>query len=390
MRCMSTEGIPTARRTAFLVLAAVIGLIAGVLAVVGLVVAIDPGKDAPGWTAAAMFATFFVVAGATGAGVLKLGPKGQPVPAPDPTREEKVYAAVRAALQQPTSRPSPVSNALLFVGTFALFALTQGTASGPSGLIILVGVLLFHEAGHWVGMKLFRYDNVKVFFVPFLGAATSGVRREAAPWKEGVVLLLGPVPGLVVGTAMALSLNSSTSATVYDVALMLVWLNAFNLLPLTALDGGRLVNLVLFSRHRVLEAIFMTVASLAMGALAFALHSWILGIIAYFGLFWIRASFAAAGASTTIQQRWPALPEQLEQATDELQLALFQGARSMSNVRRFDNPNVTINWMRTILSRANDRHKHPSLAISVVLLGAYAAAIVLSLYATIVLARTGT
>jgi len=44
---------------------------------------------------------------------------------------------------------------------------------------MLVGVLFFHELGHYVGMRIFGYRNVRMFFIPLFGAAVSGQKTTA-------------------------------------------------------------------------------------------------------------------------------------------------------------------------------------------------------------------
>jgi hypothetical protein len=70
--------------------------------------------------------------------------------------------------------------------SLALFVLVRQQQSGsPRGLVILVGVLLFHELGHYAGMRLFGYRDVRMFFIPFFGAAVSGKRGGVARGKRG-------------------------------------------------------------------------------------------------------------------------------------------------------------------------------------------------------------
>src|SRR5579872_3095500 len=87
---------------------------------------------------------------------------------------------------------------------------------------------------------------------------------RVAAWKQGVVLLLGPVPGIVV--AFALGLQSELSPLARETAISLVSINGFNLLPMAGLDGARLLEHVLFSRRRWLAIGFQLCAGLAMVA----------------------------------------------------------------------------------------------------------------------------
>ena len=175
---------------------------------------------------------------------------------------DPLYLAVAARLREPeASRGSPV---VLLVLTGALFVATQRGALSASRLTVLVGVLLFHELGHWVGMRWFGYRDVRMFFIPFFGAAVAGRSVDVAPLKRGLVLLLGPLPGLALAS-LAVVAGAMNSPAGRPVALMLVAINAFNLLPLEPLDGGRLMNLVLFSRSRWIETSMLALSGVALG-----------------------------------------------------------------------------------------------------------------------------
>lgn len=55
----------------------------------------------------------------------------------------------------------------------------SGWTAGPQArqtLLILVPVLLFHELGHYVAMRVFGYRNVRMFFIPMFGGG-----RDAEP-----------------------------------------------------------------------------------------------------------------------------------------------------------------------------------------------------------------
>ncbi len=59
--------------------------------------------------------------------------------------------------------------------------------------------MLLHEAGHFFAMKVFGYRDVRMFFVPFLGAFVSGSPYTISQRQRTVTLLAGPVPGILVG-----------------------------------------------------------------------------------------------------------------------------------------------------------------------------------------------
>jgi Zn-dependent protease len=154
-----------------------------------------------------------------------------------------------------------VVSLLLFVGL--------GMRNNPIAFtVMLIGVLLFHEMGHYIGMRIFGYRNVKMFFIPFFGAAVSGQRTNAKSYQEAIVTLLGPLPGLclsilLLGVAVVPGIGDEVRHYLLWAAALLGLINGFNLLPVFPLDGGRLLNQILFSRNRYLEGVFQFLAALA-------------------------------------------------------------------------------------------------------------------------------
>src|SRR5262249_8211954 len=149
-----------------------------------------------------------------------------------------------------------------------LFALSFLPSMERGQLALLVGVLLFHELGHFVGMRLFGYRNVRMFFIPFFGAAASGTKQAAPAWQRVVVLLLGPLPGIFLGLLQMLALRPTFDTVLGMLVVFLVAVNAFNLLPVVPLDGGRIFDVLLLQGRPILAALFWAAAALAIGALA--------------------------------------------------------------------------------------------------------------------------
>jgi Zn-dependent protease len=159
--------------------------------------------------------------------------------------------------------------ALLILAVSLLLFLGLGMRNDPIAFtVMLVGILLFHEMGHYVGMRFFGYRNVRMFFIPFFGAAVSGRRTDAKSYQEAIVTLLGPLPGLCVslalwGLASVSGIGDEARRNLLWASLLFGFINGFNLLPIFPLDGGRLLNQILFSRNRHLEGLFQLLAALA-------------------------------------------------------------------------------------------------------------------------------
>jgi len=196
------------------------------------------------------------------------------------------YIETDAAL---ASRPARNNvKAMLLVLTAAASLLLWGsTINWQAGLALLV-ILLLHEGGHALAMRAFGYRDLTMFFIPFIGAVVTGTPRPLPAWKQAVVLLAGPVPGMLIGLAMLLWWTPPLSGFDWPrAATLAVAVNLFNLLPVTPLDGGRLVELSLFSRWPRLRLVFAALSVAALAALALWSKSplmWVLVIALGFGL----------------------------------------------------------------------------------------------------------
>ncbi len=224
--------------------------------------------------------------------------------------EDLLYrAAVERLLHPPRVRQSTrflLISLALFVGLSAL----HGTTSVLE-LAILVGVLFVHELGHAAAMLMCGYRDVRVFFIPLFGAATTGRARGVSRWKQAVVLLAGPLPGIVAGSV----LTFEGPASLRLLALMLIAVNAFNLLPLEPLDGGRLFQVLVFSRSRHLEIVFRAVTSAALVLLSVLWSLWFLAAIGVFMLFAVGGRKRLLDRAEPLKQlEWPSDPHALDDA----------------------------------------------------------------------------
>ncbi|MEO7093872.1 MAG: hypothetical protein ABI175_11520 [Polyangiales bacterium] len=209
-------------------------------------------------------------------------------------QQERDYQVASELFVNP---PRVQEKSKLLLTSLAMFVAVSVIQGGSSivELATLVGVLMVHELGHALGMLVFGYSDVRIFFIPLFGAAASGRKRNVTRWKEGVVLLMGPLPGLVAGTIL---LFAGADGLLRTVALQLIAINAFNLLPLAPLDGGQLFQLLLFSRHRHTEIAFQAIAALALAAGGAYLKLWVLAIVGVFILLRLplRKNVLAAGS----------------------------------------------------------------------------------------------
>ena len=170
-----------------------------------------------------------------------------------------------------------VISLLAFIGIF-YFILGQDLQR----VLNLAFVLFVHEAGHYLAMKRYNYKEVKMFFIPFLGAYVSGDKDQLSKKEMLVVILAGPVPGIIIGTLLNLISAMYEIPELGSLGKLFVIINAFNLIPVTPLDGGRLIETLFFSSNILIQNIFMVFSMLLVGVYAFYSQELILLLLILF------------------------------------------------------------------------------------------------------------
>jgi Zn-dependent protease len=115
-------------------------------------------------------------------------------------------------------------------------------------------------------MKSFRYKDLGIFFIPLLGAYVSGTKREVSQRESAIILLAGPLPGIILGTVFYILYKNNPDLYIagisyYTVSLLLMFLNIINLVPIYPLDGGQLLNRVFFNEESWLSRIFVLLSA---------------------------------------------------------------------------------------------------------------------------------
>ena len=139
-------------------------------------------------------------------------------------------------------------------------------------LLLITVIVILHELGHFFAMKAFRYKDLGIFFIPLLGAYVSGTKREVSQKQSAIILLAGPVPGIIIGAVFYFLSNEDNSLLLFNdqyldyerVGFWFIFLNLVNLLPIYPLDGGQLLNRVFLDEESWIGKIFVILSAALM------------------------------------------------------------------------------------------------------------------------------
>jgi stage IV sporulation protein FB len=187
-----------------------------------------------------------------------------PKPFLEKEEEKKGYIAVT------------VFSLLLFVLAFLLIMPDQKVF-----LSQLMIVLIVHELGHFLFMKLFHYKNVRMLFIPLMGAFVHGQKDEFKQSESLLVILAGPIPGIIFGV-LSFILFFGTNDYLTDLGFLSIVINAINLVPILPLDGGRLVKIIWPGKAELFQLIVLLIASLGIIVVSFWFKEYFYALIGIF------------------------------------------------------------------------------------------------------------
>ena len=186
----------------------------------------------------------------------------QPIPIPGEIAPE----IPKPELEEPKSRSNVWLKSL---GSLAVFLVIGFFFFRQNWTLVLVltGVVVFHELGHFVAMKIYKYQDLGIFFIPLLGAYVSGKKQEVSQTQSAIILLAGPIPGIFLGIILHF-LSVQLDLEFWEkVAWIMIFLNVLNLLPVYPLDGGQLLHRLFLDDYNILGKIFVILSA--------ALMSWV-------------------------------------------------------------------------------------------------------------------
>jgi len=153
----------------------------------------------------------------------------------------------------------------------------------------LLVVLIIHELGHFLSMKAFKYKNVRMLFVPLMGAFVQGSKTKYSQKESFIVTAAGPFPGVLLGTAILWYASEIQNEWMMNLGFLFLLLNIINLLPLDPLDGGQMFKLLFRKNNELFLMVFALLSSVFMIGVGWYLDSYVIMLFGFFMGFRVRA-----------------------------------------------------------------------------------------------------
>lgn len=165
----------------------------------------------------------------------------------------------------------PKSGLSLTIFSIVLFIMVFLFVASDAIILILqlVAVLLIHEFGHFVMMKMFGYRNVRMLFIPLMGAFVQGTKTNYSLRESLIVTSAGPFPGVLIGTTFVFLAGEYQISWMMSIGLIFVLINVVNLLPLDPLDGGQMFKMFFRKNHESFLMAFSFISSISMIGVGF-------------------------------------------------------------------------------------------------------------------------
>jgi stage IV sporulation protein FB len=160
---------------------------------------------------------------------------------------------------------------VLFVGTFLFLFKDQ-----IRFVLFLILVLFIHEMGHFLFMKLFKYENVRMLFIPLMGAFVQGSKEKYSQKESFFVISAGPFPGIWIGSVLLVFASLYQQEWMLELSFLFLFLNVINLFPIDPLDGGQLFKLYVNKKRDLFLMLFALFSSLLMIFVGWMIDSYII------------------------------------------------------------------------------------------------------------------
>lgn len=170
--------------------------------------------------------------------------------------------------------PVSLKQMLSIIGTLAIYCVFFGWKAAAL-IVITIG---FHEMCHLAAARYLNLPTSGWVLVPFMGGV-SFISGEYKRYTQKVfVVFAGPIGGGALALLVGAMYFFFRQEWMRQACAFMLFVNAFNLLPLSFLDGGQLINAINTSINKTLAMVYY-IASTFMAVMIFSRYNFFLAII---------------------------------------------------------------------------------------------------------------
>lgn len=166
--------------------------------------------------------------------------------------------------------------AITLVVSLGFYAMTYGWSYAA----IIIGLLLIHEMGHWIFMKIKGLNPQAPIFVPFFGAFVAMKNLPPDEATDAWVAFWGPLIGGLGAVAIYATGVFTNNGMLMAAGNFGFFLNLLQLVPVKPLDGGFIANVI--SKWLMIPGIMVI---LALGIISQSILLLAIGVIPIFTFF---------------------------------------------------------------------------------------------------------
>ncbi|HIP37046.1 MAG TPA: hypothetical protein EYG85_09350 [Crocinitomix sp.] len=156
-------------------------------------------------------------------------------------------------------------------------------------IMSMVAAIIFHEFGHFVGMKVFKFNDKKIMYLPFLTFLLKQKTETVSQKQYLITILLGVIPGLLIGTILFYTYLQTQNQLLLTMSTLFIVINIFSVLPLDPLDGGKLVETVFFPNNNTFKLYYVLISSVVFIVIGFYFELYVLMIFGFLMAFKVKS-----------------------------------------------------------------------------------------------------
>ncbi len=163
------------------------------------------------------------------------------------------------------------------------FAILTFLINWKMAILFIIGIG-FHELSHLWAARFLKLETDGFYLIPFIGGVAF-IKEKCKSFRQQVFIsIMGPIGGGLIAAVCAIIYYFSKNIYFAAAAEWLFIINIFNLLPLSFLDGGRIMSAITYSINDYVGVYCLVISTILAIALIGALNPMLIGLMLIWGI----------------------------------------------------------------------------------------------------------